>query len=336
MGANEEGVVPATPVPVTPGPVTPVPVARRRTGGWWAVGVGGAVAMLSVIGLLAGCVSTAGTGTAGTAGTSGTGTGGNGYGGNGGDANGGIGGNGGAGIGGNGIDGNGIDGSSGGGFFDPAGLAGSGRSTSRTLDLSGVTSVVVGADFVVRLSRGGPARATVTMDDNLTDRIEASVIGDQLRLGIKPGMSVRDATLAAEVTVDQLDQLDASGASRVMLSPAFISPTLSLVVSGASAVTGPIAVGRVVAGVSGTSTLALSGQVQDLRFSAAGASQLPMAELTVRHLDATLSGASDATLAVTDTLAAQVAGVSVLRYRGAPSVLRSRASGMSSIVRYSP
>jgi hypothetical protein len=174
------------------------------------------------------------------------------------------------------------------------------------------------------------------MDDNLTDRVTATVVGDQLRLGIKPGMSVRNATLSAEVTVGHLDRLGTSGASRVMLNPALTSPALQLAVSGTSAVTGPVAVGEVQAGVSGTGMLALSGQVQDLRFSAAGASQLPLADLAVRHLDATLSGVSHATVTVTDTLAAQGAGASVLRYRGAPSVTRSQTSGMSSIVRDLP
>ena len=196
--------------------------------------------------------------------------------------------------------------------------------------------MVTGANFVVHLRMGGPAQATVTMDDNLTDRVTATVVGDQLRLGIKPGMSVRNATLSAEVTVGHLDRLGTSGASRVMLNPALTSPALQLAVSGTSAVTGPVAVGEVQAGVSGTGMLALSGQVQDLRFSAAGASQLPLADLAVRHLDATLSGVSHATVTVTDTLAAQGAGASVLRYRGAPSVTRSQTSGMSSIVRDLP
>jgi hypothetical protein len=317
-------------------------VPPDRGVGWWAARVGRAVAILAAMGLLAGCLGTSAGGTSGTAGTGTSGTsssGGNGYGGNGGDANGGDGGNGGnGGIGGNGGDGYGGQGygAPGGSFSDPGAVTGSGRLTSRTIDLSGVTSVVAGAHFVVHLRMGGPARATVTMDDNLTDRVEATVIGDQLRLGIKPGMSVRNATLSAEVTVGQLDRLSTSGASRVMFNPALTSPALQLVLSGASTVTGPVTVGQVQATVSGTGTLALSGQVQDLRFNAAGGSQLDLADLTVRHLDATLSGVSHATVAVTDTLAAQAAGASVLRYSGTPSVTRAQTSGVSSIVRDSP
>jgi hypothetical protein len=344
-----------------------VPVAPHYCGvphcgvRWWTVRAAGkAVGFLAAVGLvLAGCQSTS---TGGPPGTVGTGTpdtctsGGNGYGGNGGDAKGGSGGSGGTGgnggngyggCGGNGYGGkggnadggngaDGADGAPGGSSSDSGAVAGSGRLTSRMIDLSGVAKVVTGATFVVHVKMGGPAQATVRMDDNLVDRIEATVTGDQLRLGIKPGMSVRDATLTAEVTVGQLDQLATSGASRVTLNPALTSPALQLVVAGTSAVTGPVTVGQVQATVSGAATLALSGQVQDLRLRVAGASQLPLSDLTVRRLDVVLSGASHVTVTVSDSLAAEASGVSVLRYRGTPSVIRSQTSGVSSIVRDSP
>jgi len=204
------------------------------------------------------------------------------------------------------------------------------------VDLRGVTSVVVEAGFVVHLRMGGPEQATITMDDNLTDRVQATVIGDQLRLGLTPGASVRNATLSAEVTVDQLDRLATGGASRVMMVSALTGPTLQLAVAGASAVTGPVTVDQVQAAVSGAARLALSGQVEELRVSAAGTSQLPLADLAVGRLDVVLSGASHATVTVSDTLAAQTAGASVLHYRGTPTITQQKISGASSIVRESP
>jgi hypothetical protein len=211
-------------------------------------------------------------------------------------------------------------------------VAGSGRLTSRTIDLSGVTSVVAEADFVVHLRAGGPAQAVVTMDDNLVDRVDASVTGDELHLGIKPGSSVRNATLSAEVTVGRLDRLATSAASRVVLTSTITSPALQMVVSGAGSVIGPIQIGQVEADVSGTGTLGLSGHVSDLHLRAAGASRLPLADLTVRHLDATLSGASHVVVTVSDTLAVQATGASMLRYRGTPEITRSQRSGASSVV----
>lgn len=79
---------------------------------------------------------------------------------------------------------------------------------------------------------GSRAQATVTTDVNLTDRVEAAVIGNELHLGIKPDINVRNATLRAEVTVGQLDRLAANGASYVTLGSQVTGPALQLVVEG--------------------------------------------------------------------------------------------------------
>jgi hypothetical protein len=218
-------------------------------------------------------------------------------------------------------------------YFGPGGATGSGRLTSRTIDLSGITSVMAAATFVVHLKTGSPAQATVTMDDNLTNRVEATVSGNELHLGIKPGMSVRNATLRADVTVGQLDRLAASGASHATLESQVTGPALQLVVEGASQITGPVGVDRLEASESGASVLTLSGGAGSLHLNSAGTSRLVASELAIADLDATLSGASQATVAVSDTLAITADGASVLRYRGNPSITRQETSGGSSIVR---
>ncbi len=282
---------------------------------WVVLGMVRTVAVLAAVLLLAGCL-----------GTSTSSTGGSGYSSDGGRGEDGT--DGADGYGGNGYGGNGEPGGS---YSDSRSVAGSGRLTSRVIDLPGVTSVVAGADFVVRVTVGKPEQATVRMDDNLTDLVETTVSGGQLRLGLKPGANVRNATLTAEVTVGGLDRLNAGGASQVTLVSPLMGPALQLVVSGASRVTGPVGVDRLEAAVSGAATLALSGQVRDLQLSGTGASRLLLADLAVRDLDVVLSGASNATVAVSDTLAAQAAGASALRYRGTPNITRQQTSGASSI-----
>ncbi len=228
---------------------------------------------------------------------------------NGGNANGGTGGNGGTGS--PGADGvSGADGASGGGNSGSGSVAGSGRLVSRVIAVPGVSSVVVGASFVVRLTIGETEQATIHIDDNLADLIDATVTDGVLRLGLKPGSNVRNATLSAEVTVRDLDRLTTSGASQI---------------------SGPVQVDHLEASTSGASTLALSGRVRSLRLTAAGASKLRGLDLTVADLDAVLSGASHATVTVTGTLAATAGGASVLRYRATPTITRQQTSGTSSI-----
>jgi putative autotransporter adhesin-like protein len=215
---------------------------------------------------------------------------------------------------------------------DPDAVTGSGKLTTRTIDLSGVTSVVAGADFTVQLKAVGAEQAKVTMDDNLVDRVEATVSGHELRLGLKPGSNVRNATLRAEVTVNHLNRLAANGASHATLDSPVSGSALQLVVEGASQITGPVAVERLDASESGASVLTLSGRAGSMRLESVGTSQLHGSDLAVDDLDAVLSGVSQATLTVNKTLAVTADGVSVLRYRGNPTITRQETSGVSSVV----
>lgn len=344
--------------------------ATKRRAVQRTIWVGRPVVILAAVGLLAGCLGSSaggvpGMGVNGTPGISSSGngyggnggdahggsatggdagTGGNGYGGNGGDGYGGYGSNGygGNGYGGNGYGGNGgsgapgVDGAPGGSYSNSGSVVGSGHLTSRLITLSGVTSVLVGANFVVHLSVGGPEQATVRMDDNLADRIDATVTDGTLRLGLKPGSNVRDATLSADVTVSRLDRLATGGASKVTLGSPVTGPALQLVASGASQISGPIGVDHLTASESGASVLTLSGRVGSLHLRAAGTSQLLGPELVIADLDAVLSGASQATAAVSDTLAATADGASALHYRGTPRITRQQTSEVSSIVPDSP
>ena len=214
----------------------------------------------------------------------------------------------------------------------PDAVTGSGKLTTRTIDLSGVTSVVAGADFTVHLKTGGAEQAKVTMDDNLVDRVEATVSGHELRLGLKPGSNVRNATLRAEVTVNHLNRLAANGASHATLDSPVTGPALRLSVEGASQITGPVGVDRLDASESGASVLTLSGSAGSMHLESVGTSQLHGADLAVRDLDAVLSGVSQATVTVNNTLAVTADGVSVLHYRGNPTITRQETSGVSSIV----
>lgn len=215
---------------------------------------------------------------------------------------------------------------------DPDAVTGSGKLTTRTINLSGVTSVVAGADFTVHMKTGGAEQAKVTMDDNLVDRVEATVSGHELRLGLRPGSNVRNATLRAEVTVNHLNRLAANGASHATLDSPVTGSALQLVADGASQISGPVSVDRLEASESGASVLTLSGRAGSMHLSSVGTSQLHGSDLAVADLDAVLSGVSQATVTVNNTLAVTADGVSVLRYRGNPTITRQETSGVSSIV----
>lgn len=211
------------------------------------------------------------------------------------------------------------------------GRLGSGKPTMRHVPADGVTVLLVEAGFSVQVTIGEPEEVTVWMDDNLVDLVETRVDGNQLRLGLRPPSRVRGATLSADVTVRSLEQITVSGASQVRLDSELVGARLVLTVLGTSEISGVIRAERVQAGVSGASRLALSGQADKLVAAASGASELVLAELTVADLDAVLTGAAVAEVAVRDTLAVQASGASLLRYRGSPRVTRQQSTGASAV-----
>ncbi len=225
----------------------------------------------------------------------------------------------------------GADGLPGLGYSDGNSVTGSGELTSRQFSVTGVTTLDVGGSFVVQVTIGQPEQATIRVDDNLAGLVEATVTGDRLRLGLKPGANVRNATLSADVTVASLDRLTTSGVSEVRFGSDVVGEQLQVDASGASRVAGPVSVDQVLASASGASTIALSGDVGHLDLSGSGTSGLRLPHLSVRDLDVVLTGSSCATVAVRDTLAARASGVSALRYSGTPRITRQETSGVSSI-----
>jgi hypothetical protein len=225
----------------------------------------------------------------------------------------------------------GADGRPGLGYPGSGPVSGSGNPVTRRIDCPGVTTVLAGASFVVRVRIGAPEQAAIRMDDNLTGLVDAAVRGSALYLGLKPGANVRNATLSADVTVRHLDRLAAGGASQVILVSELTGPAVRFEASGASRITGAMRVDQATASASGASTVALSGQADRLDLRGAGLSVLWVPELTVRDLTAVLSGSSCAAATVRGTLAAQASGASTLRYRGTPVVTRRQTSGVSSI-----
>jgi hypothetical protein len=77
----------------------------------------------------------------------------------------------------------------------------------------------------------------------------------------------------------------------------------------------------------------LSGSAAKLEIEASGASQLEAGHLQVTNARVGLSGASQATVAVSQDLSATVSGASQLRYVGEPTFARRDVSGASRIMK---
>jgi len=120
-----------------------------------------------------------------------------------------------------------------------------------------------------------------------------------------------------------------SGASRAELSGS--AADLRMELSGASRAGGDLAVGDARLVASGASRVELSGSAKDLDTDSSGASHVELGAFTVHDANVRLGGASRVTVNVAGRLDARLAGASVLRWTGEPTMGDIKVTGASKI-----
>ena len=149
-----------------------------------------------------------------------------------------------------------------------------------------------------------------------------------------------------------LHGLELGSSARAQLVDSITTPSLRLILSGASTLTGlrlsagkflfssagaSVASGRVSVDeacqleLEGASTLRLEGHVDDLKLELKGASTLKAPELQGRVVSAELSGASTAHIGAMEALSYALSGASRLSYRGRPVLGERSVTGASSV-----
>jgi hypothetical protein len=194
-----------------------------------------------------------------------------------------------------------------------SGIAGSGTSKTEQRPATGFTSVAVSGALSVDVGTAGEARVEITGDDNVVPLIVTEVQGD--RLIIRNEKSFRPKVpLVIRVAAPRLGELTLSGASSAVLHDVH-GDALRLALDGAS-------------------KLRADGAVQKLTVEAVGSSDADLDQLAAERVSVTLSGASEAEIAVSKALDAHATGASKLRYRGDPPEVKQDASGASEIAKH--
>ena len=148
------------------------------------------------------------------------------------------------------------------------------------------------------------------------------------------GLDSSSATRGTVANFSSTENLDvtASGASSVELVK-ISAGDVSLVVSGASNVTGDIEANKMELEASGASTVQLKGSADSIAADGSGASHLKLADLKVGNANIILSGASDCTVNLDGKLDAELSGASTLEYIGEPTLGNMDISGASKLKR---
>jgi len=224
---------------------------------------------------------------------------------------------------------------------------------TREFDFADFTRVDVGYAFEVDVTRADTHSVSITMNDNLFDYLDVTLSGTTLRIRMLSNHNYVRATRRASVTLPVLRSLELSGASRGEVSgfsggddvdfEVSGASSLTLVgirvdgasfdVSGASRATGDITMADGDFSVSGASTVELEGRADDIRLEVSGASTARLADFPMKSADVRVSGASNATVDVSDRLDIDISGASRLVYDGDAELGSVQVSGGSTLSR---
>lgn len=152
----------------------------------------------------------------------------------------------------------------------------------------------------------------------------------------KNKMWPRNRRLKAYVSARTIDELRATGASKVKVDGELRTTSLKLSLSGASKIDVGVQVsGKMDVNLSGASDVTIRGGAQEVSIDASGASDVKAYDFKATVCSVEASGASSVHVSVDKELSAKLSGASSLSYKGSATIRDIRTSGASSISRKS-
>ena len=135
------------------------------------------------------------------------------------------------------------------------------------------------------------------------------------------------------VSFKDLEKLEASGASDIIVAGEIKQTSLLMKLSGASNFKGAVTVSTLKLDLSGASDVTLSGTASVVNIESSGASDVKAYDLVTDVCTAKASGASDVNITVNKELNAHASGASDIYYKGSAVIKDIESSGASTVKR---
>jgi putative autotransporter adhesin-like protein len=201
--------------------------------------------------------------------------------------------------------------------------------------LKGFSSIRVSNAIDLYLSQGTEEVVAVSAEKVAwREHIKTTVEGGVLSIRYEntgDGFKMGNRKLKAYVSVRNLQNLHASGASDVVIAGKLTGGDVVIELNGASDFKGSVDFKSLNLKLNGASDANITGRVITLKVDANGASELKGYELEADNCTAEASGASDIKITVNKELSAKASGASGVYYKGTGVIRDIKTSGASSI-----
>lgn len=123
-----------------------------------------------------------------------------------------------------------------------------------------------------------------------------------------------------------------AGSGLVNMPELLRAQTLSTELSGSGRVeAADLCVGKYEGDISGSGTLVLAGESDQVRLSIAGSGKIKAFDLQTRELSCSIAGSGNIQMSVSEKIKADIAGSGVIRYKGDPGTIEKSIAGSGSI-----
>ena len=190
-------------------------------------------------------------------------------------------------------------------------ITGSGDLVTKTFDYQGFSAIDASTGFSLDVTQGDEYSISISVDDNVEDRLNVRKDGDTLKISLDPGGYSR-MSLIARVTMPSLNSLEMSSGAHGSISGFSSTHDFDLVLSSGSWAT-------------------IDGSAGDLAIDASSGSHFDLSEFTADNVDAELSGGSFGSVYVGGRLDADLSSGSHLDYFGDPELGNIDTSSGSTI-----
>ena len=205
--------------------------------------------------------------------------------------------------------------------------------------VSGYHAVHISNAFTVSINQSNEEKLVVSANEkdylpNIITKVENGVL--YISYEDKKKWWPKNRKLRAYISVINVNDIKASGASDIKIEGQLKSSTLKLELTGASDLKGEIVVeGSFDARLRGASDLNINGSANEVKIEASGASDVKAFDFKSNTCVIEASGACSVHITVDKELSARLSGASSVSYKGSALIRDIKTSGASNISRKS-
>lgn len=215
-------------------------------------------------------------------------------------------------------------------------IRGSGNIVQQTLVVDSFDAIETNGSFDVQVEHSNNPSGLLLMeaDDNIIPVIEARVVNRVLKIQYNTITNIQTRkTPKVIVHTGFLKRLFINGSGSIVTNGAWVGDELELRVNGNGNIITHHQVQALIASISGSGTISLSGTALLADFYISGSGKINGFDFTSEKAKLVLSGSGNIYCGVEKELYAAVSGSGNIYYKGNPTTVRTQISGSGQIIR---